>query len=305
MLVYVDDILVTGNRLSDVNSFISTLCSRFVNRDLGEFNFFLGIEAVKQSDGSLLLSQKQYMLDLLKKANMLNYKPVSTPMSTSTSPDDTSIGDSFASVDPTLYRQLVGSLQYLTLTRLDLSYAVNRVCQHMHAPTAEHFGLVKRILRYVKSTIALGLIITPSRDFTIQAFSDADWAGFSSDRRSTGGYAVYLGSNIVSRQSKKQRTVTRSSTESEYKALANCSAEISWLVPLFGELHFSPSKSPILWCNNLEKVAHKELQVQFISTKDQIADILTKPLRTTRFVFFRSKLRLCSRKPFACEGSIG
>ncbi|GAA0156639.1 transmembrane signal receptor [Lithospermum erythrorhizon] len=248
MLVYVDDILVTGNRSSSVADFIAALSSKLVTRDLGTLSFFLGIEALKLADGSLLLSQRQYMLDLLTKANMLNCKPVSTPMtmSTTSGPPTTE-----APPDPTLYHQLVGSLQYLTLTRPDLSFAVNRVCQHMHDPQASHFIMVKRLLRYVKATLDLGLHIVPSPTMTIQAFSNADWARYASDRCSTGGYLVYLGSNLVSWQSKKQCTVTRSSTGSEYKALANCFGELSWLVTLLRELHLPHSVSPTLWCDNL------------------------------------------------------
>ncbi|GAA0139636.1 transmembrane signal receptor [Lithospermum erythrorhizon] len=326
MLVYVDDILVTGNQSFVVTTFIAALSARFVTRDLGDLSFFLGIEAIKQSDESLLISQRQHMVDLLTKANMLNSKPVRTDMSTTSA----ELPSCDASPDPTLYRQLVGSLQYLTLTRPDLSFAVNKVCQHMHDPQASHFLLVKHILRYVKGTLDMGLLIAPSRDIDIQAFSDADWAGSAIDRCSTGGYTVYLGPNLISWQSKKQRTVARSSTEFEYKALADCSAELSWLVSLLRELHLSPSKPPILWCDNLgatylsanpvfhahtkhieidfhfvlEKVARKELQIQFISTKDQIVDVLTKPLATSRFIFFRDKLRLRSRPPSACAVSI-
>ncbi|GAA0184310.1 hypothetical protein LIER_31598 [Lithospermum erythrorhizon] len=100
--------------------------------------------------------------------------------------------------DPTAYRQIVGSLQYLTLTRPDLSFAVNKVCQYMHDPQVEHVIMVKRILRYVKATLNLGLVIIPSSDFSMQAFSDADWAGSVSNR------LVYMGPNLVSWQSKKQ-----------------------------------------------------------------------------------------------------
>ncbi|GAA0173537.1 transmembrane signal receptor [Lithospermum erythrorhizon] len=258
---------------------------------------------------------------------MTNCKSVSIPMATTELP----LLGSTEPPDPTLYHQLVGLLQYLTVTCPDLSYPVNRVCQHMHTPEAVHFLMVKRILRYVKSTLHLCLLISPSIDFTVQAFSDADWAGSSIDHRSTGGSVVYLGPNLVLWQSKKQLTVARSSTKSEYKALTNCFAEISWLVSLFGELHLPVSKPPILWCDNLratylsanpvfhartkhiendfhfvrEKVAHKQLQIQFISTHDQVVDLLTKPLSSTRFSFFKDKLRLCSRPPSTCEGSIG
>ncbi|GAA0161714.1 transmembrane signal receptor [Lithospermum erythrorhizon] len=288
MLVYVDDILVTGNSVRAVDDFIRALSARFVTRDLGDLSFFLGIEAISQANGGLLLSQRQYMLDLLVKANMEHCKPASTPMSTSSTEGDSAA----APPDPTVYRQLVGSLQYLTLSRPDISYAVNRVCQHMHAPDASHFLLVKRILRYVKATLHLGLLLLPSPNMSIQAFSDADWAGSSSDRRSTGGYAVYLSPNLISWQSKKQRTVARSSTGSEYKALANCSAEISWLTSLF--------TNPVFHA----QTKHIEIDFHFfISTKDQITD-LTKPLSSSLFAFFGDKLRLCSRPPSTCEGSI-
>ncbi|GAA0146841.1 transmembrane signal receptor [Lithospermum erythrorhizon] len=255
MLVYVDDILVTGNQEEAVSSFIAALSACFVIRDLA---------------------------------------PLPTSVQGSS--------DSCASPDPIEYRQLVGSLQYLTLTRPDLSFAVNKFCQHMHDPQPKHMVMAKRILRYVKSTLDLGLLINPSSDFTIQAFNDADWAGSTSDRRSTGGYVVFLGPNLISWQSKKQRTVARSSTESEYKALANCVAEVSWLRSLLSELHVSVPSSPILWCDNLGATFLSSNP--FISTQDQLGDILTKPLSHVRFHFFRDKLRLFSRMLSACEGSI-
>lgn len=159
---------------------------------------------------------------------MEDCKPVSTPLSTSEKlsiNEGTVLGEN----DATHYRSIVGALQYLTLTRPDISFSVNKVCQFLHTPTTVHWAAVKRILRYLKHTVDLGLKISRSSSLLVSGYSDADWAGCLDDRRSTGGFAVFLGTNLVSWSAHKQATVSRSSTESEYKALANATAEIMWV----------------------------------------------------------------------------
>jgi histone deacetylase 1/2 len=222
--------------------------------------------------------------------------------------------------DSTRYRSIVGGLQYLTMTRPDLSFAVNKVCQYLHAPRCTHWSAVKRILRYVKATLSHGLLLQPSTTSPdlLSAFSDADWAGNSDDRRSTGGYAIFYGGNLVAWSARKQATVSRSSTESEYKALANATAELIWVQALLGELGVLQRRPPILWCDNIgatylssnpvfhartkhievdfhfvrERVAQKLLQIRFISSKDQLADIFTKPLPLPLFVACKRNLNL-------------
>jgi histone deacetylase 1/2 len=206
----------------------------------------------------------------------------------------------------------------LTLTRPDISFAVNKVCQFLSQPTEVHWEAVKRILRYVKGTLQTGLQIRKSPLTGISIFTDADWAGDVDDRRSTSGFAVFVGPNLISWSSKKQPTVSRSSTEAEYKALANGAAEAKWVDSLLKELGVTKQRTPILWYDNLgatyltanpvfhartkhieidfhfvrERVAKGELDVRFISTNDQVADVFTKPATRLMLDRFKSNLNL-------------
>jgi hypothetical protein len=234
VLVYVDDIIVASSTPSAASSLLSDLNKEFALKDLGDLHYFLGIEVNKVSDG-LILTQEKYASDVLKRVGMSDCKPVTTPMSTS---EKLSVheGDLLGPNDATQYRSVVGALQYLTLTRPDISFSVNKVCQFLHAPTTVHWVAVKRILRYVKHTTKLGLKIGKTTSLMVSGFSDADWAGSLDDRRSTGGFAIFVGSNLVSWNARKQATVSRSSTEAEDKPLANATAEIMWIQTLLLEI---------------------------------------------------------------------
>jgi histone deacetylase 1/2 len=220
--------------------------------------------------------------------------------------------------DSSQYTSVVGALQYLTLTRPDLSFAVNKVCQFLHSPTTVHWAVVKQILQYVKGSLGLNLKFRRSPSMLVSAFSYADWAGCPDDRRSTGGFAVSLGSNMVSWSARKQATVSRSSTEVEYKALANAAAKLMWVHRILNELRVSHPRAGLLWCDNIsatyltanpvlhartkhieidfhfvrEQVANKLLEICFIHSGDQVADGFTKPLPEWLLVKFRNNLNL-------------
>jgi hypothetical protein len=172
-LIYVDDILITSSRPHGTDTLIQSLRAEFAIKDLDPLHYFLGMEATSTSDG-LILSQQHYILDLLKKSKMSEAKPVKTLMSTA-HVLSLLYGDPLT--DPSPYRSLVGALQYLSLTRSDISFAVNKVSQFMHWPTSLHLQAVKRIIRYLKSTISYGLLLCRSSSNTLQVYSNANWAG--------------------------------------------------------------------------------------------------------------------------------
>ncbi|XP_019200072.1 PREDICTED: uncharacterized protein LOC109193673 [Ipomoea nil] len=243
ILVYVDDILLMGND----SAMLKKLSTVFHICDLRKLRFFLGIEATEMAD-SIVLSQKRYMTELLRKAAMESCKPLATHIALNT---QLTPGESDTLDDLTPYRQLVGSLMYLLITRPDLAYSVNKLCQFMHTPTQSHWAALKRVLRYVKGSLDLGLHLAPTATPVIHTLSNSNWVGCSIDTRSTGGYVVFLGPNLLSWVSRKQRTVARSSTEAEYKALADVAAEVTWIQSLLRELWLLPSTIPLLWCDNL------------------------------------------------------
>ncbi|CAJ2634258.1 unnamed protein product [Trifolium pratense] len=319
LLVYVDDIIVTGSSSTELSRLIATLAARFSLKDLGYLNYFLGVEVIPSTAG-MFLSQRKYITDLLQKSGMTEAKPASTPI-TATPPLLKNSGDPLPS--PTEYRALVGSLQYLSLTRPDIAFATNKLAQFMQNPSTMHWLALKRLLRYLAGSCDKGIFISATAPLTFHAYSDADWAGDKDDYISTTGYLLYLGDTPISWSSRKQRSVARSSTEAEYKALADTASELLWVLSLFTELGHTPTAGPVIYCDNLgathlsanpvfhsrmkhialayhfvrENVQRGRFRVSFVSTNDQLADILTKPLLRPRFEFLLSKLHLSSRSP--------
>jgi hypothetical protein len=190
LLIYVDDIIITSSSSSAIDALLCDLKADFTLKDLGNLHYFLGIEVKHLSDG-ILLSLQKYATDLLRRVGMLDCKPVPTPM-TSSEKISAHDGDPLDPDDITKYRSVVGALQYLSHTRPDLSFAINKVCQFLHCPTSIHWTAVKRILRYVKFTLSDGLKICKSAFTILSAFSDVDWAGCSDDRKSTGALLYFL-----------------------------------------------------------------------------------------------------------------
>ena len=204
---------------------------------MGALSFFLGID-VKRTKEGFHLTQDRYAEDILERVGMTSCKPIATPIDAKgkLDADGTPVDDAHS------YRSLAGALQYLTITRPDITFVVQQVCLHMHDPRTPHLALLKRILWYIRGTTQHGLMLRASSDFNITTYSDANWGGCPDTRRSTSGFYVYLGDSLVSWSSKRQPTVSRSSAEAEYRAVANAAAECIWLRQLLGELRCSINK---------------------------------------------------------------
>ena len=311
--------IITGDDMQGIQDLKLFLGSQFEMKDLGPLNYFLGIEVSSSADG-YYLTQAKYTSDLISRANITDSKIVDTPIEHNCR---LNYHDGESLSDATLYRQLVGSLIYLTVTRPDISYAVHIVSQFMAAPRSPHYAAVLRILRYLKGTIFDGLHFFSHSSLTLQAYSDADWAGDPTDRRSTTGYCFMLGDSLISWRSKKQTVVARSSTEAEYRALAATTAELIWLRWLLQDLGIDCSAATQLHCDNQsaiqiahndvfhERIKHIEIDCHFIrqhvlqgtitlqsvSSQDQLADVFTKPLSPRPFRVLTSKLKMVSLKP--------
>jgi hypothetical protein len=199
LLLYVDDIVLTASSQSLLRRLVDALQREFPVKDLGVLHHFLGVTAKPRPSG-LLLHQRQYTLDILERAKMIDCKPCSTLVDTQAKLSE-AMGDPVE--DPTGYRSLAGALQYLTFTRPDISYAVQQVCLHMHDPREPHLAALKRLLLYLRGTIDYGLLLHRSTSSELVVYTDANWAGCSDTRRSTSGYAVFLGGNLVSWSSKR------------------------------------------------------------------------------------------------------
>ncbi|CAL9245491.1 unnamed protein product [Arabidopsis halleri] len=295
-------------------------------KDMGPIHYFLGVQAHSHA-GGLFLNQEKYATYLLITAGMADCAPMPTPLPLQ---PDKDYGQSKPFSDPTYFRSLAGKLQYLTLTRPDIQFAVNFVCQKMHTPSESDFNLLKRILRYVKGTISMGINFSNTTDSTLRVYSDSDWSVCKDTSRSTRGFCTFLGENIISWSSKKHSTVSHSSTEAEYRTLSLASREIMWLNSLLRETGVAQPITPELYCDNLspvhltanptlhsktkhfardfhhvrEQVALGALIVKHIPAPDQIADVFTKSLPQQAFFDLRFKLGVCLPPTPSLRGSI-
>jgi hypothetical protein len=274
----------------------------------------LGLEVHYQSEG-IFLNQQKYIKDLVQLAGLTNSNSVDTPMEVNVKyrRDEGELLD-----DPTLYRKLVGSLIYVTITRPDISFAVHTVSRFMQAPRHLHFSAVQRIIKYLLGTSRRGLFFPNNSTLQLQAYSDADWAGCPDTRKSTTGWCMFLGNAAISWKCKKQDSVSKSSTEAEYRAMSAACSEIVWLRGLLTELGFSQGQPTSLHADNTsaiqiaanpvyhERTKHIEvdchsireaydrriINLPHVSTSDQTADIFTKSLTRQRHNFLVSKLML-------------
>ncbi|KAH9774810.1 retrovirus-related pol polyprotein from transposon RE1 [Citrus sinensis] len=240
LIVYVDDMVVTDNDEEETEALQKYLSREFEMKDLGALKYFLGIE-VSRSKGGIFPSQRKYALDLLHETGMTACQPIDTPIEEGLK---FCITSDQVPVDKGRYQRLIGRLMYLSHTRPDLAYALSVVSQFMHNPGEQHMKAVMRILS------------------NIEVYTDADWAGSVSDRRSTSGYFTFVGGNLVTWRSKKQHVVARSSAEAEYRGMALGICEGLWISFILNDLGY-PSQQPIqLYCDNkaARDIAHNPVQ---------------------------------------------
>ena len=193
LIVYVDDIILPGNDTMEMTRLKSRLATEFEIKDLGPLRYFLGMEVARNKKG-ISVTQRKYVLDLLKETGMLGCKPVDTPIDSIPKTGGNKDG---IPVDTGRYQRLVGKLIYLSHTRPDIAFAVSVVSQHMHAPCEEHMEVVLRIVKYLKGSPGKGLFFNKHETRSIEGFTDADWAGSVEDRRSTSGYCTFVWGNLV------------------------------------------------------------------------------------------------------------
>jgi hypothetical protein len=278
---------------------------------MGELKFFLGLQ-IKQTEDGIFLNQSKYVIDLLKRFGLTNAKAYGTPMSPSTKLDKDEKGKP---VDVKLYRGMIGSLLYLTASRPDIMFSVCLCARFQSCPKESHLIAVKRIFRYLLGTIDLGLWYPKSNSFDLISYTDADFAGCKIDRKSTSGTCHFLGHSLVSWFSKKQNSVALSTAEAEYVAVGSCCAQSLYIKQqledfkiLFDHIPIrcdntsaiSLSKNPIQHSRTKhieiryhfirDHVQKGDIELEFVSTDSQWADILTKPLIEERFCTIRREI---------------
>ncbi|GJS99193.1 hypothetical protein Tco_0820363 [Tanacetum coccineum] len=292
---------------------------------MGEMKFFLGLQ-IHQSPKGIFINQAKYALEILKKHNMDNCHSIGTPLATKPKLDVDLSGEP---VDQSDYRSKIGSLMYLTSSRPDLVQAVCYCARYQARPTQKHLKEVKRIFKYLKGTINMGLWYPKDSGFELTAFSDADHAGCLDTRKSTSGGIQFLGDKLVSWMSKKQNCTAMSSAEAEYVALSASCAQVMWMRTQLQDYGFNYNKIPLycdsqsaiaISCNPVqhsrtkhihtryhfikEQVENGIIELYFVRTEYQLADMFTKALPEDRFKYLVRRIGMRCLTPAELEVAI-
>ncbi|KAJ9561687.1 hypothetical protein OSB04_006847 [Centaurea solstitialis] len=309
--IYVDDIIFGSTSRELCKKFETVMTEEFKMSMMGEINFFLGLQVRQFSDG-IFINQSKYIFDLLKKYDMSGCHSIGTPMATGNS-----IGPDHEGKDVDLrnYRSMVGSLMYLTASRPDIMFATCVCARYQAKPKESHLAAVKRIFRYLKGTPYYGIWYPKGLGFELQAYTDADYGGCNMDRKSTSGHLQFLGNKLVSWASKKQHCVSTSTAESEYVAAASCCSQVLWMQSQLRDCGLEYKKIPI-YCDSKSAIAisanpvqhsktkhidiryhflkdnveKENIELYFVNTEYQLADLFTKALDEKQFKFLISRL---------------
>lgn len=318
LAIYIDDGLIAASAQATADALLTQL-SREFEVTQGTLSLFLGFQIERSPDGSIFLHQSGYARKVLERFQMSDANPVAIPIDKHQELSVSVHGKQEPGGVRAPYREAVGSLMYLAIgTRPDFAFALSTVSLYVKSPDKIHWNAVKRILKYLKGTVNYGLVFKASTNLNLLAFSDADYAGDIETRRSTSGSVFKLGGNTVSWRSQKQKVVALSTTESEFIAAAQTIKELIWLHRLIFEITKQKVTKPKLYLDNQsairllknpefhkrtkhidvryhfarEKIQAGLFEVEYVPTKEQQADIFTKPLAREQFCHLRDLLNI-------------
>ncbi|XP_019252811.1 PREDICTED: uncharacterized protein LOC109231617 [Nicotiana attenuata] len=244
--IYVDDVILTGTDLEEIKLLKKFLHDSFKIKDLGRLQYFLGLEILYKDD-EVIISQRKFVIDLLKEYNCLSCSSLSSPLD----PNVKLKANEGAHLSvPSCYRKLVGKLNFLTNTRLDIAFSVQHLRQFMQDPREPHLKAAYHLLRYLKADPSLEVFFSKNDDYTVRAYCDSDWASCPDSRKSVTGYVVLLGDSPISWKSKKRETISLSSAEAEYRSIRKVVGELVWLQRLLEELTISLSSPIAVFCDS-------------------------------------------------------